>query len=646
MKKVLLITLCIMIVLSFTACTIFNQNSGSSNTPGGNVEPTPTPTPKPIPTPDPTPNPEPNPEPEPTPTPDPIPDPEPTPTPDPIPEPEPIDENELFSALFSKENHIAVRLDMSEKEMLKLENDYKTYSSKGSKSPIYRMADLYITITTPNGTPSEYKINQVGVRMKGNTSRTSFYSENEGMYNLIHFKIDFGETFDDEEYYGDDAIVWESNDLRKERKNRTFATLEKLELKWNRNFDTTYIREGYAFDFYREAGIIVPHTNLASVDVNKDHAGVWVMYEPIDDVFLEKNLPEEALGGDLYKLGWTNECATFTSFTSYGVEDEDKGQFFVYDLKTNKKKSDHSSLKNLIDVLNSNDLTKEKFESVVDSQYFIAYAAASFIIGNPDDLRNNYNNTYIYFRKDNGKMILIPHDLDRVFGINVWNPYGTGNVSESPFHSHNVCGEQRSPLFNKTIQNGGFLTNEFASELQKLSTNKILDPNNFEIEYRKAYSLYSDEAKPSKDYRNASKNSFYFDLKKTCKPNESNNMSFKDYMTAKLENLSKHISETGRPIPNYQLFIRGDFNGWNTSNDYKMTKVEDGIYSFELSKNHDMTFKVYVSDTNEWYGATFIDEGCTVEYESVSDNKDIKLKGGNYTVYFYIETNTITIVKK
>lgn len=615
MKKVLLVILCIVLVLSFTACTIFNQNGVNTNTPGGDVDP----------------------EPDPTPT--------PTPDPKPTPEPEPTDDDALFNALFSKENHIAVRLDMSEKEMLKIENDYKTYSSKGSKSPIYRMADLYITITTPDGASSEYKIEQVGVRMKGNTSRTSFYSENDGMYNLIHFKIDFGETFDDEEYYGDDAIVWDNKDLRKERKNRTFATLEKLELKWNRNFDTTYIRDGYAFDFYREAGIIVPHTNLASVDVNQDHAGVWVMYEPIDDVFLEKNLSDEALGGDLYKLGWTNEGATFTSFTSYGVEDEDKGQFFVYDLKTNKKKSDHSSLKNLIETLNSNDLTKEEFESVVDSQYFITYAAASFIIGNPDDLRNNYNNTYIYFRKDNGKMILIPYDLDRVFGINNWNPYGTGNVSESPFHSYNVCGDQRSPLFTKTIQNGGFLTNEFALELKKLSANEMLDPNNFEIEYRKACLLYSDDAKPSKDYHNASKNSFYFDIEKTCKPNESNNMSFKDYITAKLENLSKHISEDGKPIVNFQLYIRGDFTSWNINDEYKMTKVEDGVYSFQLSKNHDMTFKVYVSDTEEWYGAAFIDENCTVEYESVTENKNIKLKGGNYTVYFYTVTNTVNIVQ-
>lgn len=644
MKKILFVITCIIIVLSLVACAYLSPDGGNNTDPsdGDVVNPTPLPNPDTTPIPDPTPDPDPEPDPEPD-----VVDPTPEPTPEPTPVPtEPTEEELLFNELFSKDNHISVRLDIPERELLKLENDYNTYKSKGSKSPIYRMADLYITITTPENVAKEYKIEQVGVRMKGNTSRTNFYSESDGMYNLIHFKIDFGETFDDEDYYGDDAIVWESKEVRKERKNRTFATLEKLELKWNRNFDTTYIREGYAFDFYREAGVIVPHTNLASVDVNDDHAGVWVMYEPIDDIFLEKNLPEEALGGDLYKLGWTNQCATFTSFSSYGVEDEDKGQFFVYDLKTNKKKSDHSSLKNLIEMLNSDNLTKEQFESLVDSENFIAYCAVSFLVGNPDDLRNNYNNTYIYFRKDNGKMIIIPHDLDRVFGVNTWNPYGTGNVSESPFSSLNACGTQSSPLFIKTIQKGGFLINEFAKELSKLSKNEMLDPDNFATAYQKAYTLYKSEARPSKNYNNASKNSFYFDIDKTCNPSESNNMSFKDYITAKLSNLSEYVTEDGQPICDYQLYVRGDFNNWEINEDYKMTKVEEGVYSFDLSKNKAMIFKIYVSDTNGWYGAEFIDENCTVEYESVTENKDAKLKKGNYTIYFYIDTNTINIVSK
>lgn len=597
MKKLLLITLCVLIALFFVGCA--NNTDGGSS--GGDL---------------------------------------PTQTPD------SGDEYAIFEALFNKENHISVRLDISDAEMLKLQKDYESYSSWGSKSPIYRMADLYVAITDIDGNVSEYTVEQVGIRMKGNTSRNNFYSESEGMYNLVHFKLDFGETFDDEEYYADDVIVWESKEIRKARKNRTFATLEKLDLKWNRNLDTTYIREGYAYDFYREAGIIVPNTNLASIDINDDHAGVWTIYEPIDDVFLEKNLPAEALGGDLYKLGWTSENASFTSFSSYGVEDEDSGQFFVYDLKTNKKKSDHSSLKQLIETLNSPNLTKAQFDSVVDTKSFVTYAAASYFAGNPDDLRNNYNNTYIYFREDNRKMIVIPYDLDRVFGVNTWNPYGTGNVSDDPFQSYNVCGEQRSPLFTKTIQDGGFLQTEFANELNRLKNSAMLDPDNFKAAYNVAKNNYSSEVEPSKNYGNAHGSSFYFSIHQTCQPSESKNMSFEDYITKKIATLSRYVSDDGEPIDAYLIYVRGDFNNWNADANYLMTKVEDGVYSFDLSKTSDMTLKVYVKDTDGWYGAEFVDENCKVAYESVTDNKDLKLKAGKYVLYFYTDTNTINIVEK
>lgn len=623
MKKFLLITLCMLLILTFVGCSVKNSNdvpkgdngtssggnstdnngssnnSGSSNNNGngGNTS-------------------------------------------------DIQDEDAIFEALFNKQNHISIRLDIPEKEMLKLQSDYESYSSWGSKSPIYRMANLYVAITDTEGKTSEYTIEQVGIRMKGNTSRNSFYSQSEGMYNLVHFKLDFGETFDDEDYYGDDAIVWESKEIRKERKNRTFATLEKLDLKWNRNFDTTYIREGYAYDFYREAGVIAPHTNLASIDINDDHAGVFSIYEPIDDVFLEKNLPEEALGGDLYKLGWTSEGATFTSFSSYGVEDEDSGQFFVYDLKTNKKKSDHSSLKNLIQTLNKSNLTKEGFESVVDTKSFIAYSAVSYLLGNPDDLRNNYNNSYIYFRKDNGKMIVIPYDLDRVFGVNTWNPYGTGNVSESPFQTYNVCGEQKSPLFKKSIEKGGLLVEEYAKELSALKNNEMLDSENFKTAYNVAKDNYSSEVEPSKDYNNASGSLFYFSILQTCQASESKNMSFEDYITQKLATLSHYVSDDGTMIEGYTIYVRGDFNGWNMNSLYLMNKVSDGVYSFDLSKTSDMTLKIYVSDTDGWYGAEFVDENCKVAYESVTDNKDLKLAKGSYTLYFYTATNTINIVKK
>ncbi len=565
-----------------------------------------------------------------------------------------------FELLFNPENHISFKLDISKKELAKLQKDYENYSSKNSKSPIYRMADLYVTITTPDGNEYYYVIEQVGVRMKGNTSRTSFYNDHDGMYNLVHFKLSFQETFDDAKYYGADALKWTDEAARKERKNRTFATLEKIDIRWNRNDDPTYIREIYAYDLYREQGVLAPHANLASVDIANDHAGVWVFYEPIDKIFLEKNLPASALGGDLYKLGWTNEGATFTDFRSYGVEDEDAVKFYVYDLKTNKKTSDHSSLRNFINTIKSGSANRASFERVLEVDNFLKYAAVSYIIGNPDDLRNNYNNTYIYFMADTGKMLLIPYDMDRGLGVNTWNPYGNGMTSDSPFQSHNVCGDQRSPLFKKTIQNGGFFVEEFAETIKTVLESDMLTDEAFERSFNIAKNLYQNDTKTSKTYHNAGNYSFSFDINKTCNRDHSSCMSFSDYMRLKRETADRYLNGSGNNDNNnnnnnnnnqnieWELYLRGNFNdnNWDNFGGYKLKHVGDGVYSITVTATRSSgdagTFKFKIYNNKQsgdvaWYNT--VDESKTaVSFEYQGGNRNIQVALGTYTIYF--DTNT------
>ncbi|MBQ8415133.1 MAG: CotH kinase family protein [Clostridia bacterium] len=625
--------------------------------------------PNPDPTPDPNPDPTPDPDPDPTPTPDPTPD--PTPTPD-----YPADDIAAFNDLFDPNNHISFKLDISASELKKIQQDYDYYASKGSKSPIYRMADLIVTITKPDGTVMKWTIDQVGVRMKGNTSRTSFYNDWDGMYNLIHFKISFQETFDEVEYYGSDAINWTDSAARKARKDRTFATLEKIDIRWNRNFDATCIRESYAYDLYRENGVLAPHTNLASVDIGNDHAGVWVIYEPIDKIFLEKNLPESALGGDLYKLGWTNEGATFTSFSSYGVEDEDAGKFFVYDLKTNKKTSTHQSLKNLINTLNSGSLTKEQFASVVDVDNFMKYCAVSYMVGNCDDLRYNYNNSYIYFRADTGKMLVIPYDMDRGLGVNRWNPSGHGMTREDPFTNWTASGNQRSPLFLKSVCNGGFFKNEYIEALKVVDAHEMLTNEKFVERFNIAKNLYSDDVVPSKSYSNAEQSRFYFDVEKSCGADESRNMSFLDYITAKRSTLYSYIgnlgnggssgdnndnpgSDTGNEGDNTggntgntgtksSFYIRADFNGWANDENCRMTHNGDGTYTITFTRDGSFKFKVYNDNNGAWYGGEVLDEAAldpngTVKADINNSRKNIVLSAGTYTVIYDSNTNIIYI---
>ncbi len=577
----------------------------------------------------------------------------------------PGDDMDLFNDLFDPNNHVTFKLDISNSELKKIQKDYDKYAGMGSKSPIYRMADLIVRIVKPDGKAYTWTVPQVGVRMKGNTSRTSFYSDSDGMYNLVHFKLSFQETFDEEEYYGSSALKWDDDNKREERKDRTFATLEKIDMRWNRNDDTTYIRESYSYDLYRSFGVLAPHTNLASVDIGNDHAGVWVIYEPVDKIFLEKNLPEEAIGGDLYKLGWTNEGATFTSFTSYGVEDEDSCKFYVYDLKTNKKKSTHQSLKNLINTLNSSSLSKEMFASVVDVENFMYYCAVSYMVGNCDDLRNNYNNSYIYFRADTGKMMVIPYDGDRGLGVNVWNPYGHGMTKDDPFTRQNVCGDQRSPLFLKSVCSGGYFVNEYKEALKEVDGSVMLTNAYFTECFNTAKALYSSDATPSKTYNNASGHKFRFDINRTCSASDSKNMSFADYISAKRQTLYKAIGDQGntesggsgggntQPVTNAKIYIMCEVNGWSVNGSYAMKSNGDGTYSFTLTPSLQweyngkklIKFKLFDDNNKSWYGGEIVDPNCTVEYDDNNGNRNIYLAVGTYVITFDASTTTLYIEK-
>lgn len=554
----------------------------------------------------------------------------------------PYTEQQLYQQLFDPANKIEISLDMPEAELAKLQQDYDTYRERGSKSPIYRKAVVLITITNSESTTT-YRIAETGVRMKGNTSRTDFYSEEEGIYNNIHLRLDFQETFEDENYYGSSRNTWQSEELRQQRKDRTFATLEKLELRWNKNYDATYLREAYAYDLYRSEGILAPYTNLSTFTWNSQRMGVYLLVEPIDKVFIENHLPEQDWGGDLYKCGWTFMGATFTNRNSIGIENEDNGEFYVYDLKTNKKTSEHASLNNLITVLNSSYLDKDEFANIVDMDYFLNYAAVSYFLGNPDDLRNNYNNCYIYFRQSNGKMIVIPYDYDRCLGVTVdYNPSGHAMTRENPF-SERCEGmkdgpqEQQNPLFVYSVDKGGFFVKEFAETLEQVAANEMFKPETFEKRFNTAKALYGDDVNPERKLHNSEGRDFSFDNTRTDSASGGSNMSFRDYVNTKMNAYRGYMRDVDsyidyvRPAP-VNFYIRGDFNDWSNRDEYGMETV-DGMMVYTLSFNHDFAFKVFDNVNQAWYGTDFFPEEVDLEYDT-NKHANVILRPGTYQVVF------------
>lgn len=433
-------------------------------------------------------------------------------------DPLPYNEESIYQQLFDINNKIEVELDVSEETMKQLQKDYETYKKMGSKSPIYREADMKITITTEADSIT-YAIDNVGIRMKGNTSRTDFYDKKEGQYNLIHFKVDFGE--------------------------RTFATLEKLELRWNKNDDSTYVREYYAYEMYRDFGVLAPHINLATMKVAGEHQGVFTVCEPVDGSFIDKYVAKVDQGGDLYKCNWSGIGANLTTACSIGIENEETGEFYNYDLKTNKSESKHAKMKNLIAVLNRKGVTKEDIAKVVDMDNFLTFEAVTYFTGNPDDIRNDYNNYYIYFLKSSGKAIFIPYDVDRVFGLTKdWNPSGNAMTSVDPFSqkAESMGIPQENPLYIHTVNRGGFYTEEFKEVLQTVADSKWLTAENFTEVYETAFALYAEDTEPAKKYDNARKHNFTMEIGKSeGLGSTEGNASFEEYLKEKLKNYKEYV---------------------------------------------------------------------------------------------------------
>ena len=463
------------------------------------------------------------------------------------PEPEPEVQNgndiggiELYNEIFNIENRVTVDISMDKAEIDKLQADYMKFTAKdkNTKSEIYRMANVTFKVGEKT-----YTVEEVGIRLKGNQSMEPFYDKN-GNPNICSFKLSFDETFDDKDDYGTDVKVWTDDSARKARKKRTFATLNELDIKWNISYDNTNIREIYATKLFEAADVLVQKINLSQMNINGNNYGLVKIYEPVDNNFLKKRLPENAVGGDLYKCMWS-ECdnngkrtnwwrgATYKLDNSYGIQKNQEGKKFNFNLKTNKKTSTHESLKNFLNVINKSNVTKEELEKVLDVDNYAAFMAAEYFAGDPDDIRNNYNNHYIYFRKDNGKAVFIVYDNDRTLGIT----YGLNKncAVRNPYSNYAATqGEQENPLIKKTISHQpleslAYIRDKYADELSKLAKTEMLtSDDDFNKMYNTAKNNYESIITPYTRFGNQEQD-FKFSLDGNKNGGERDNMSFEQF---------------------------------------------------------------------------------------------------------------------
>lgn len=339
--------------------------------------------------------------------------------------------------------------------------------------------DFYVPVdVTIHYNDCYYHYDEVGLRMKGNTSRKKFF-ERGSFFDMPHFKLSFKATFDDE-VYNDSALRsfkhdW-SNDVsgRKARKDRNFAGLEKIDLKRvPRNIqgeDACVLREAYVYDAFREQGLEAPRVTFGKVCLDFDGTtteGDYEFIEPIDKEFLKKRYGKAGAQGDLYKCVYNKMGkANFTRDNAIdrstlqpikngkiGVEDNYRGYVPSYQKKTNDsamQESDFTSMSNFIAKLWQavyDNAGKEALESVIDVEQFLKFSAVSFLLGNFDDQRYDYNNFYLYFRPEDDKAIILPYDWDWCLGHDL----GHHLASLDPLDSWTLDGDTNSNLYLATL---------------------------------------------------------------------------------------------------------------------------------------------------------------------------------------------------
>lgn len=315
-----------------------------------------------------------------------------------------------YERLFERDVYKSFTIEISDTEFDKLDNYMLSYFAQYGH---YKTDEVVLGKLIYNDDLGEISVDNIAFRGRGNTSRVRLKND-DGSLNPSHYKV-----------YFDKPLYMDKESLNyKEIDKRIVFGVSELNFKFNRNKDTSYVSERYSYNLFESFGVMAPKVTNAEVYLKigskKTYMGIFSVIESIDKQFLEKRLGDKA--GDLYKSLW-QQFGPATLESNYptdaiGIKDESKNYFPSYDLKTNKKTSDHSGLKTFIDMINT--LDDHYFEAYINANFavddFLRYLAISTLLGNPDDYRSMGNNYYLYQHSKTLKWHFIPYDYDHSLG--------------------------------------------------------------------------------------------------------------------------------------------------------------------------------------------------------------------------------------
>ena len=228
-------------------------------------------------------------------------------------------------------------------------------------------------------------IENVGIRLKGNTSLSNFKKS---------FKISFNEF----------------------KKGKKFQDVKKLNLLACVN-DPTTIRQKLYYEIWGQSGIYSRRSAFVKLYINGEYRGLYTNLEEQDDQWVEGNFSADT--GNLYKCTWPASL-------EYLGDDQDVYKSILndpetraYDLKTNEDADDYSHLVELMKVLDDPDAPdfSTKVSQILNVEQVLKAYAIDILTGNWDDYFYLQNNYYLYDNPATGRFEYFAYDTDNSFGI-------------------------------------------------------------------------------------------------------------------------------------------------------------------------------------------------------------------------------------
>lgn len=176
-------------------------------------------------------------------------------------------------------------------------------------------------------------------------------------------------------------------------KGQLFHGLDKISLN-NSVQDSSFLSEKICRELFAAAGVPVPRSGFATVNLNGRNLGLRVMTEGFGERFLKAYFNNTK--GNLYDGGFCRDISDPLS-TNSGAHPEDR-----------------SDLQGLATAARRRNFFR--IQEVLDVDQFVSMLAMEVIQYHWDGYGLNRNNYRIYHDLDTGRMVFMPHGLDQMFG--------------------------------------------------------------------------------------------------------------------------------------------------------------------------------------------------------------------------------------